>query len=194
MAAILETRSLSKSFGALAAVKDVSLGDRGRQPALDHRAERRRQDHALQPADRDVPADVGKNSSRSKGHHRHAGAPHRPPRPRALVPAHQRVPGILAARQRLGGRIRHRPLVERLALQENRQVSGGHGARAPGACGRRPRRKERPSRARDLARRAAPARACHRPRRARRACCCSTSPRRAFRPRRRAGWWRWCAR
>jgi MFS family permease len=50
--------------------------DRGRRPALDHRAERRRQDHALQPAHRDLRADVGENSSRSARHHGHA-RPHR---------------------------------------------------------------------------------------------------------------------
>ena len=59
MTALLETRSLSKSFGALTrhARRHLHAGA-GRAPRAD-RAERRRQDHLHQPADRRADASAG---------------------------------------------------------------------------------------------------------------------------------------
>ena len=106
--ALLETKSLTKSFGALTAVNGVTPRRRGRLAAFDHRPERRRQDHALQPAHRHLPADLGRDPfRRQKDITGTPGAPRRPPRPRALVPAHQRVSRLLAPRQRLDRRLRH---------------------------------------------------------------------------------------
>jgi branched-chain amino acid transport system ATP-binding protein len=72
MAAILETRNQSKSFGALAAVQDVSLAIEAGGLHSIIGPNGRRQDHALQPADRELPADLGKDSSRPAGRHGHA--------------------------------------------------------------------------------------------------------------------------
>ena len=57
MTALLETRALSKNFGALRATRDVTLhAGAGRAPRAD-RSERRRQDHVHQSADRRADAE-----------------------------------------------------------------------------------------------------------------------------------------
>ena len=49
MTAALEISNLKKAFGGLPATQDVSLDRAAGRAAADHRAQRRRQDHALQP-------------------------------------------------------------------------------------------------------------------------------------------------
>ena len=66
MAGILETKNLSKSFGALAAVKDVSLSIAAGSLHSIIGPNGAGQDHALQPAHRHVPADLGTNPLRRK--------------------------------------------------------------------------------------------------------------------------------
>src|SRR5439155_23822259 len=94
-----------------------------------------------------------------------ARAPRRPPRPRALVPAHQRLPGLLALRQRLGRGLCLRTVLEGPLVAQRRPLPGGQGALARRARRRRPRGQGRTTRAQNLARRAAPARARDRARR-----------------------------
>ena len=52
MSALLAVSDLSKAFGGVQAIDDVSFEVAQRRGAFDHRPERRRQDHAAQPADR----------------------------------------------------------------------------------------------------------------------------------------------
>ena len=55
---VLEIQNVTKRFGNLVAVRDVSLDVGEGRVARDHRAERRRQDHLLQPDQRLFPADL----------------------------------------------------------------------------------------------------------------------------------------
>ena len=54
---ILETQGLTKIFGGLTAVSEVSFAVPGADDRLDHRAQRRRQDDVLQHAHRPLQAE-----------------------------------------------------------------------------------------------------------------------------------------
>src|SRR5439155_99715 len=105
------------------------------------------------------------HSLRRARHHRDACAPRRPSRPRALVPAHQRVPGLLAPRQCLGRGLRLRRVVEGAPVAARRPLPRGERAGARRARRRRARGQGGRAGAQNLARRAAPARARARARR-----------------------------
>ena len=60
---------VSKRFGNLVAIDDVSLDHRARRIARHHRSERRRQDDLLQPDQRPVSADRGLDPVRRQGRH-----------------------------------------------------------------------------------------------------------------------------
>src|SRR6476660_6957530 len=139
--ALLETKSLTKSFGALTAVDGVSLAVEA--GAL----------HSI----------IGPNGAgKTTLFNRHPGAPRRPPRHRALVPAHQRISRALAPRQRLDRRLRAQPVLVGPAVAAHRALSGAGFDRKKSPGRRGARGQGRPAGARHLARRAAPARARHR--------------------------------
>ena len=89
--ALLETKSLTKSFGALTAVNGVSLAVEAGSLHSIIGPQRRGQDHAIQPAHRHLPTDIGADPFRPEGHHGNAGEPRRAPWPGALLPAHHRL-------------------------------------------------------------------------------------------------------
>ena len=71
-------------------------------PAQPDRAERRRQDHVLQHADRPAARRRRQDQFRRPGHHPPAGASAHPPGPQPLVPDPQRVPQSDDVRERAG--------------------------------------------------------------------------------------------
>ena len=78
---VLEIQNVTKRFGNLVAVRDVSLNVAKGEIVRDHRAERRRQDHLLQPDQRIFSADLRRHQVRRPRHHqaldpsaRHAAA------------------------------------------------------------------------------------------------------------------------
>ena len=88
---LLATEHVTKAFGGLVAVDDVSFDDRAALDRLDHRPQRRRQDDLLQHAHRALQADAGRITFDGKditgtrpGHHHRAGH-------RAHVPEHPPV-------------------------------------------------------------------------------------------------------
>jgi branched-chain amino acid transport system ATP-binding protein len=91
---VLIARDIAKSFGGIRAVQGVDISCRPHAARAD-RAERRRQDHGVQPALRHVSARRGRGvaarASRSPGCARGDHARRRRP----LVPDHQPVPGAL---------------------------------------------------------------------------------------------------
>ena len=60
---VLEINNVTKRFGNLVAVRDVSLNVAQGRVVRDHRTERRRQDHLLQPDQRIFSADLGHHQS-----------------------------------------------------------------------------------------------------------------------------------
>ena len=103
MTALLETRSLSKSFGALARHARRHLRAGGRRAARADRPERRRQDHLHQPPDRRADAERRRGAVQGRGHHpgragRAGQARHRP-----HLPDQPAVPRPLGAGERLHG-------------------------------------------------------------------------------------------
>ncbi len=68
--ALLEARSIGKSFGALVAVEQHQFPSRCRRAPRADRTERRRQDHLHQSADRRAGADRGQGLARRPGHDR----------------------------------------------------------------------------------------------------------------------------
>ena len=84
---ILEVRNLSRSFGALWAVNDVSFDVARGRAARPDRPERRRQEHALQSDRRRAEADARRDRVRRAGRHRLAILPDRP---RSASPAPSR--------------------------------------------------------------------------------------------------------
>ncbi len=69
---VLEAQGLEKAFGGVKAVDGVSFARRGRAAAGADRAERRGQDHLLQPAQRPAPARCRARRLGRTGHHRAA--------------------------------------------------------------------------------------------------------------------------
>ncbi len=67
---VLEIQNVTKRFGNLVAVRDVSLNVAQGRDARHHRPERRRQDHLLQPDQRILSADLRRDRVRRPRHHR----------------------------------------------------------------------------------------------------------------------------
>ncbi len=104
-ALVLDVKNLTKSFGGLVAVNDVSFHvRRGRDPR-DHRPERRRQDDALQPHHRPDQAGLGSGGARGRGHHRGGAVAARQAGHRPLVPADEPVLGAVVAHERDARRV-----------------------------------------------------------------------------------------
>ena len=109
-APLLETRGLCRTFGALAAARDIDFRlEAGARHALIG-PERRRQDHVRQSPDRPDPALVGPGAAQGTRHHGRRPGRTGQARHRAHVPDQSAVPRALGARQRLprGRRARRR--------------------------------------------------------------------------------------
>ena len=71
---LLRVEALAKTFGGVQAVRDLLLRARGGPHPVDHRPERRRQDHALQPDQRRAATGCRPHLARRPGRHRPARA------------------------------------------------------------------------------------------------------------------------
>ena len=192
--AILETKSLTKSFGALTAVNGVSLAIEAGSLHSIIGPERRGQDHAIQPAHRHIPTDIGTDPLRRQKDI--TGTPASRVAHLGLARSYQRTTvfpafsvfdnvwvAAFATGQVLEGFAakktngyaevaeRARQALHDVGLARNQPSSRARSRTASSASSSWPSRSPR-----------------------RRACCCWTSRPPASRPRRRAAWWRWCAR
>ena len=105
----LELRGVTRMFGALAALDDVTLSGPARRAPRGARLERRRQDHAVQLRHRRLPADLGHDPLLRRGHHRLPAARADPPR------SAPHLSDLAAVRRPLGARQRLSRLPRRLA-------------------------------------------------------------------------------
>ena len=163
--ALLETHSLTKSFGALTAVNGVSLARRSRHAAFDHRPERRRQDHALQPAHRHLRAELGPASfstARTSPARRRTASPTSAWRARSSAPTcfPPSRSSTTSGSPPSPAALRGGPAWQSAAITIRSDRASAASPRGCGAGGQ-----GEPPGARNLARRAAPARARHRARR-----------------------------
>ena len=126
---------VTRAFGALRAVDDVSFSVAAGEKCADPRLQRRRQDDALQRHHRRLPAHRRADPFLRRGHHRAAAARAHPQGPAAHLPVLAAVSRPHGARQPVprGARRRQRPL----------QLPG-----APRAGHASTRRDRRPARAR----------------------------------------------
>ena len=99
---LLRPRRSRCSFGGLTAVDAVSFAVEPRRDIHDHRPERRRQDHDLQPDLPHLSANRGTNFPRGQRHHPHAAASNRATRHRAHLPEHRAVRQCDGAQQPSG--------------------------------------------------------------------------------------------
>ena len=88
---ILEVRNLSRSFGGLKAVQDVSFKLQAQRNSRHHRAQRRRQDHAVQPPQRLPAARQRRSPARGPRHVRPQAARALRSGRRANIPDHAAV-------------------------------------------------------------------------------------------------------
>ena len=120
-------RGLSKSFGGLKAVQNVSFDvSQGRDPRH-HRPERRRQDHGLQSAQRLPAAGRGADPARRPRRHAAQAAPAVRGRRRPHLPDHAAVRAHVGGRQR-----RHRRL--RARATPTRRRAGSRPTRSPASA------------------------------------------------------------
>ena len=107
-APLLEVTGLSRSFGGLRAVSEVSFrGRRGRDPRH-HRPQRRRQDHAVQRAERRADGRCGQRDARRAIDAGPQGAPGLPHGRRPHLPGGAQLSAPAAAGQRDRRRLRRR--------------------------------------------------------------------------------------
>ena len=103
---LLDLQGVSMAFGGLKVVDEPRPPRRRGRDRQRDRAERRRQDDAVQPRHGRVPADRGRHRLRRVEHQGARAAPDHPPRDRAHVPDAAAVPQHVRARERDGGRVR----------------------------------------------------------------------------------------
>ena len=135
---------VTRAFGALRAVDDVSLAVAAGREVRDPRRQRRRQDDAVQRHHRRLSADRRADPFLRRGHHRAAAVRAHPQGPAAHLPVVAAVSRADGARQPVprGARRRQRPLQLRCGRARGTHASQrGHRrparARAPGAHRRR---------------------------------------------------------
>ena len=103
---LLELRGVSLAFGGHKVVSGLDLHRRQGRDRQRDRAERRRQDDALQPRHRHLRARRRRDPRRRAQHRRPRAAPDHPPRRRPHVPDAAAVPQHVGARERHGRRLR----------------------------------------------------------------------------------------
>ena len=96
----LSVNGLTKRFGGLVAVDNISFDLPAAAPQRHHRPERRRQDHAVQSDHRRDPPDAGRVVVQRPRHHRAEAAPDRAQRHLAHAADQERVSAALGRRQR----------------------------------------------------------------------------------------------
>ena len=100
---ILRLEAVSKHFGGLSVIEDLSFAVRRGTPHGADRPERRRQDHGVQPDHRGLSGRCRPHSARRRRHHRHSFAPAHRPRHRAQLPEHPADAASEHAGKRHGG-------------------------------------------------------------------------------------------